>query len=262
MKIMAMLAVAFLATYLFQFVWPSPGHSLSIIQFSYLLSTFTFLFLIAHRYQDMSRHLVALSGRLVSVRDLERTRMARDMHDGLGQGIAAVGLHLKILASKDSSVGYGGLTRSIDDLNVQVVEIIENLHPSVLNSRTLGTAIERHLQGTLAETGIGYRCEVDKKQDLSPVLKEQLFRIYQESLNNAIKHADCSNISVELRTLGRNLQLRVQDDGNGFNVGEKRDLGLGLSTMRERASLANGVYSLESSVGRGTKIQVEVTLDD
>ena len=262
MKILAVLATAFVATYLFQFVWPSPGHSLNIIQFSYLLITFTFLLLIAQRYQDMSRHLVALSGRLVSVRDLERARMARDMHDGLGQGIAAVGLHLKILASKDASVGYGGLTRSIDDLNVQVVEIIANLHPSVLNNRTLGTAIGRHLQATLSGTDIAYHCAVDKKQGLSTVVKEQLFRIYQESLNNAIKHAGCSNISVELRTLGRNLQLSIQDDGNGFNVGEKRDLGLGLSTMRERASLANGVYSLESSLGRGTKILVEVTLDD
>ena len=103
---------------------------------------------------------------------------------------------------------------------------------------------------------------VDKKQELLPVLKEQLFRIYQESLNNAIKHASCSNITVEMRAIGRTLQLRIQDDGNGFNVGEKRDLGVGLSTMRERASLANGVYTLESAIGRGTKIQVEVTLDD
>lgn len=262
MKIMALLAAIFVATYLSQFMWPSPGHSLSIIQLSYLLITFTFLFLIAQRYQDMSRHLVALSGRLVSVRDLERARMARDMHDGLGQGIAAVGLHLKILASKDGGSRLGNLTRSIDDLNIQVVEIIENLHPSVLNNRTLGTAIERHMEGTLSDTGISYECLVDKKQELLPVLKEQLFRIYQESLNNAVKHASCSNITVEMRAIGRTLQLRIQDDGIGFNVGEKRDLGVGLSTMRERASLANGVYTLESAIGRGTKIQVEITLDD
>ncbi|MEH6739740.1 MAG: ATP-binding protein [Sulfitobacter sp.] len=256
------LAAVLLFAYLYQFIAASPWHALSTIQISYLLTTFTFLFLIAQRYQDMSRHLGNLSERLVTVRDLERARMARDMHDGLGQGIAAVGLHLKILAADKADARFGNLTQSIDDLNVGVVEIIENLRPSILHNQTLGAAIERHLERTLAATEIGYDCAVNKKIELPFALKEQLFRIYQESLNNAIKHAECFNISVEMNTVGRRLKLSISDDGQGFNVGGKRDLGLGLSTMRERASLANAVYILESALGRGTKIKMEVTLDD
>jgi two-component system sensor histidine kinase DegS len=103
---------------------------------------------------------------------------------------------------------------------------------------------------------------VSKRIELPFALKEQLFRIYQESLSNAIKHAECTNISVEMNAVGRRLKLSVSDDGHGFSVGEKRDLGLGLSTMRERASLANAVYVLESVLGRGTTIKMEVTLDD
>jgi signal transduction histidine kinase len=256
------LAAGLLIAYLYQLVATSPGHGLSTIQMSYLLTTFTFLFLIAQRYQDMSRHLGNLSERLVTVRDLERARMARDMHDGLGQGIAAVGLHLKILAADKVDARFGNLTRSIDDLNVGVAEIIENLRPSILHNQTLGAAIERHLERTLAATEMGYDCAVNKRIELPFGLKEQLFRIYQESLNNAIKHADCSNISVEMDAVGRRLKLSISDDGQGFNVEEKRDLGLGLSTMRERASLANAVYRLDSVLGHGTKVKMEVTLDD
>jgi signal transduction histidine kinase len=188
--------------------------------------------------------------------------MARDMHDGLGQGIAAVGLHLKILAAGKTDAEYANLTQSIDDLNVGVAEIIENLRPSILHNQTLGSAIERHLERMIAVTDINYECTVNKQIDLSFGTKEQLFRIYQESLNNAIKHSDCANICVELNMVGRRLKLSVSDDGIGFNIGEKRDLGLGLSTMRERASLANVVYFLDSSVGSGTKIKLEMTLDD
>jgi signal transduction histidine kinase len=126
----------------------------------------------------------------------------------------------------------------------------------------LGTAIERHLERTLAATEIGYDCAVNKRIELPFDLKEQLFRIYQESLNNAIKHAGCANISVEMYAVGRRLKLSISDDGQGFNVEDKRDLGLGLSTMRERASLANAVYRLDSTMGRGTKVKIEVTLDD
>lgn len=260
--LMIALTVAFLVAYLYQLIAPSPWHALSTVQVSYLLTTFTFLFLIAQRFQDMSHHLGTLSERLVSVRDLERARMARDMHDGLGQGIAAVGLHLKILASDKTDARYGDLTQSIDDLNVGVAEIIENLRPSILHDKTLGAVIERHLERTLAVTNIKYDCAVDKKRCLPFDLKEQLFRIYQESLNNAIKHAQCTTISVEMRMAGRRLTLSISDDGKGFNVAEKRGLGLGLSTMRERASLANAVYIIDSVVGRGTKIEIEVKLDD
>ena len=256
------LTAAFFVAYVYQLFAPSLWHSLSTIQVSYLLTTCTFLFLIAQRFQDMSHHLGTLSERLVTVRDLERARMARDMHDGLGQGIAAVGLHLKILASDKTDARYGNLTQSIDDLNVGVAEIIENLRPSILHNKTLGTVIERHLERTLAVTDIKYDCAVDKKLPLSFELKEQLFRIYQESLNNAIKHSECSAISVEMTSAGRRLRLSISDDGKGFSVAEKRGLGLGLSTMRERASLANAVYIIDSMVGSGTKIEVEVELDD
>lgn len=260
--LMTALMIAFVVAYLYQLVAPSPWHALSTIQTSYLLTTFTFLFLTAQRFQEMSHHLGNLSERLVSVRDLERARMVRDMHDGLGQGIAAVGLHLKILAADKADARFGNLTQSIDDLNVGVNEILENLRPSILKERTLGAVIERHLERTLATTDIGYDCAVDKKLELPFELKEQLFRIYQESLNNAIKHADCQTISVEMYTVGRRLKMIISDGGQGFHIAQKRDLGLGLSTMRERASLVNAVYIIDSVVGLGTKIELEVMLDD
>lgn len=261
-RLMLSLCALILFAIAHQILLVPPYVALNLVQVGYLITAFTFLLLTARRYQDMSRHLSALSGRLVTVRDLERARMARDMHDGLGQGIAAVGLHLKILASGKKGDDFNNLTRSIDDLNLHVGEVIQNLRPSILKRQTLGEAIEKHLERTLTDTGIKYDCAVDKRIEMPFELKEQLFRIYQEALNNAIKHAGCSAISVEMIQIGRKLKLVVLDDGNGFTIEGKRGLGLGLSTMRERASLVNAAYTLDSAVMRGTKVLVEVEMND
>ncbi len=262
MKRMMVLSIIFLVAYLYQFLQPAVSYSLSTIQSVYILISFTFLFLIAQRYQELSRHLGALSQRLVVVRDLERARLARDMHDGIGQGVAAIGLHLKILAAKMGGKDFKNLTQSLDDLNLQLTEVIGDLRPSILQGQSLGIVIERHFERALTGTGINYDYAIDKKASFSRDIKEQLFRIYQEALNNALKHSECKNIFVELSRKGRKIILKVQEDGIGFSVDEKRDLGLGLSTMRERASLINGVYKLKSSIGGGTEMQIEVTLDD
>jgi signal transduction histidine kinase len=261
-KLMSNLFVIVLLANLYNLFFTSPNVYLNLVHICYVIAAFTFLYLIARRYQDMSRHLSALSERLVTVRDLERARMARDMHDGLGQGIVAVGLHLKILASGSTKVDFGNLTQSIDDLNVHLGEVIQSFRPSILKRQTLGAAIERHIEQTLTSTDLKYDCAVNKKIEMPFEFKEQLFRVYQEALNNAIKHAKCTIISVEMTCIGRKLKLVILDDGVGFEVRDKRDLGLGLSTMRERASLVNAAYILDSVISSGTKVQIEVELDD
>lgn len=260
--LMALLGLVFAVAHVYQLFKPSPFHAFGQVELAYCLVAITFLFLIAQRYQELSSNLAAVSKRLVSVRDLERARLARDIHDGLGQGIAATGLHLKIIAAKRDGSEFKKLTRSIDDLNLHLSEVIGDLRPSILQDRTLGSAIEMHLEKTLTGTGITYDCEVDKKREMPFEIKEQLFRIYQESLNNAMKHADCTSFTVELRGSGPKMMLFIQDDGTGFVVGSKRNLGLGLSTMRERASLVNGSYRLESAPGHGTSVSVEVSIND
>ncbi|MBK0329017.1 sensor histidine kinase [Rhodobacteraceae bacterium F11138] len=260
--LMALLGLVFAVACVYQLFKPSPFHAFGQVDLAYCLVAVTFLFLIAQRYQELSSNLAAVSRRLVSVRDLERARLARDIHDGLGQGIAATGLHLKILAAKRDGNEFAKLTGSIDDLNLHLSEVIGDLRPSILQDRTLGSAIEMHLEKSLTGTGITYDCVVDKKREMPFELKEQLFRIYQESLNNAMKHADCTNFSVELRGSGPKMLLFIRDDGTGFVVGRKRNLGLGLSTMRERASLVNGSYRLESAPGHGTSVSVEVSIND
>ena len=93
-------------------------------------------------------------------------------------------------------------------------------------------------------------------------IEEALYRIAQEALNNALKHANCTEVSVSTSRSGRKVRLVISDNGGGFIVRDNRDLGLGLSTMRERASLINASYSLKSEAEAGCTIRLEVRLDD
>ena len=256
------LAVAFAAAFVFEFLFGSPQFALGVVQTAYLVVAFVFLYAIARRYQEMSRNMAALNERLVTVRDLERMRLARDLHDGLGQGIAAVGLHLKMLTSGETGPKFARLTESLDYLNSQVSEVLQDLRPLALRNARLDEAIERHLKRTLEGTGIRYSTSLDPNIELPFPVREQLFRIYQEALNNALKHANCTEVSVSTSRSGRKVRLVISDNGGGFIVRDNRDLGLGLSTMRERASLINASYSLKSEAEAGCTIRLEVRLDD
>lgn len=213
---------------------------------------------IAKQFDEMMRREIALSRRLVTVRDLERTRLARDMHDGVGQSLAAVGLQLRLLARDASNPKMSGLTDAVSDLTEELREVIGNLRPSNLEDLPLGRAIERHLARTLGDTGLGFTSGRIEEVELSLDTKEHLFRIYQEALHNALRHSNCSNLSFTQKRVGRYLRLSISDDGCGFRISAEKNKGLGLSTMRERALLMNASLKISSSPDEGTTVSVEV----
>jgi PAS domain S-box-containing protein len=207
--------------------------------------------------------------RMVQTLEDERKRIARDLHDELGQQVIALRLkleHVRQLCEADKE-----LSAKIDDVQT-IAKQIDNgvdflaweLRPSVLDDLGLTAALEKYIKewsrysGTSADfitTGI-------KVTRLSPEAETNLYRIVQEALNNIHKHAKAKQVEVVLDKRGDSIVLIIEDDGIGFNPENKRKQrkGLGLLGMQERASLIGGSVEIESIPKKGTTIYVRVPM--
>lgn len=214
----------------------------------------------ARQFDEMMRREIVLSRRLVNVRDLERTRLARDMHDGIGQSLAAVSLQLRLLMRNADDPRMKGLAESVNNLTGELREVIGNLRPSNLQDLPLGRVIEMHFIRTLSDSGIGFTSGKIEDAELPLDTKEHLFRIYQEALHNALRHSNCSNLNFSQKRMGRYLRLSISDDGCGFRISAEKNKGLGLSTMRERALLINANLEIVSSPDEGTTVSIKVPI--
>lgn len=221
---------------------------------------------IAHELDAKRRQERRLIERLISAQEEERKLVAYDLHDGLIQQMVGARLYLnecRDLCPKTALNARGGLQRGCDALSEAIVEgrrIIEGLRPATLDDLGLTEAIQELAQANAAAA----RWEL--RLDLQPLPVEPektiavtLYRIVQEALNNARKHANARHVSVSLHN-GSGIYLTVEDDGVGFDLvkvaGEDR--GLGIRTMQERASLINGKCSIRTASGAGTRIDVNV----
>jgi signal transduction histidine kinase len=201
--------------------------------------------------------------RVVEGQELERARLARELHDETGQALTSILLGLRrVEDAKDADAAR----EAARELRPQIVETLQNvrrlaveLRPSALDDFGLVPALER-LTGSFAESsGIAVDLEASTGEDrLSPEVETALYRIVQEALTNVAKHAEATHVSVVLTRRDGTMSALVEDDGRGIVAG--RDGGLGLHGMRERVGLLGGTLTVESSEGSGTTIAVEVPL--
>jgi two-component system, NarL family, sensor kinase len=204
-----------------------------------------------------------LSRRTMQAESEVRRRVAESIHDGPVQEL--IGLDM-ILSAARSESGDGakvaGLIDEARDLvsrNVRALrdEIVE-LGPYAFQEMTFETAIENCLPVWERRYGFEVRLAIERIK-LAPELAGDLFRIAQEAVVNAGRHAEATRVELSLRSLGRNVELRVADDGRGFNenglLGSQEPGHLGLASMRERAELMDGTLEIESS-DRGTRVLV------
>jgi signal transduction histidine kinase len=201
--------------------------------------------------------------RVVEAQELERARLARELHDETGQALTSILLGLKSLENRvDSNEGHTAVTE-LRELVVSTLQDVRRLavelRPAALDDFGLVPAIER-LRDTVEEQG-GISVDVQSPladERLPPETETALYRIVQEALVNVLKHAAASRVTVRLSRSGKTVSLVVQDDGRGFDPGGVRDGGLGLVGMRERVALLGGRLTVESSEGGGTLLRVEV----
>ncbi|WP_300401952.1 sensor histidine kinase [Nocardioides sp.] len=190
-----------------------------------------------------------------------RQRLAREMHDGIAQDIASLGYLVDALAAKPASDKQAQqlamLRERITKIVAEVRQSVLTLRTSIGESQSLGAAISsvaRHLSDS---SGIPIQVSLDEKSTrLRPEVESELFRIAQESMNNAIKHAQCSSIEVVCRVHAPEAEISVSDDGRGLQ--QARADSHGLKIMRERARLIDGELRLDSNSTGGLTVSVRV----
>jgi two-component system sensor histidine kinase UhpB len=202
------------------------------------------------------------SGRLVlQAQEEERRRLARDLHDEVNQALTAILLRLEAL-SHDAPPALGQdlheVKRLVNQAMSELLQLARQLRPTALDDHGLLPALATHLNRFAAQTGIeadlrtrGHATDLEADQEIA------VYRVAQEALANIARHADASRVEVDLDTSGAVLELRVRDDGRGFDS-TRPGGGLGLGGMAERARLVGGELSIASQPGYGTELVMRV----
>jgi signal transduction histidine kinase len=201
--------------------------------------------------------------RVVSAQELERQRLARELHDETGQALTSILLGLKSFEDAASLEDVAAATSELRELVVSTLQDVRRLavelRPKVLDDFGLVSALERLVETFREQTGI----EVDLEprlgdQRLPPDVETTLYRIMQEALTNVVKHAQAKRVSIVLTRRDGSITAVIEDDGRGFGEGQAGENGLGLLGMSERVALVDGRLNVESSPGSGTTLSIEV----
>jgi two-component system NarL family sensor kinase len=199
----------------------------------------------------------------------ERNRLARELHDTLAQGLAAITLQLEsadVLLDAGASPARAQLAvhRALDLARANLEEArrsVQDLRAAPLEGRTLAEALAALAQEFAGRTGIVVRFEpVGAGRPLSPRVESGLFRIAQEALTNVARHAQASHVLVRLAMTPDEASLRIADDGIGFDASQVPAGRFGLVGLNERARLLGGQMTLQTSLGAGTCVEVVVPL--
>ncbi|MBM2822133.1 MAG: sensor histidine kinase, partial [Thermoleophilia bacterium] len=202
--------------------------------------------------------------RVVEAQELERRRLARELHDETGQALTSILLGLKALEhSVETDQGREGVA-AVRELVVSTLQDVRRLavelRPTALDDFGLAPALERLAETVRQDTSIEVDLEVGISGERLPAdVETTMYRIVQEALTNISKHAGATRISILLARKERAVVVVVEDDGDGFDPGGET-AGLGLAGMRERVTLLGGQLRVETSPGRGTTIAAEVPL--
>jgi PAS domain S-box-containing protein len=209
--------------------------------------------------KDLERKSLAA---LLDGQESERSRIAKDLHDGLGQTLNAIKMNINLKYDEEKKKQMLG--KLIDEAIVESVKISENLLPAKLKDFDLATCLRSFCDDVSSVSLIPVQfndyssetIEIDQSQKIN------LYRIVQEAVNNALKHSAAQVINVQLNIDDDHIQLMIEDDGQGFNKDSRYDLSRhhGLMNMRDRAEIMNGTLTIESDESRGTLIIVDAPL--
>jgi signal transduction histidine kinase len=197
--------------------------------------------------------------RVVAAQELERQRLARELHDETGQALTSILLGLKQLEGAGSPESVAALRELVVATLQDVRKLAVELRPKVLDDFGLVPALERLTQGFVEHTGIAVDLEASSLTGRLPrEVETAIYRIVQESLTNVVKHARAERVSILLTRANGRIKAVIEDDGTGFDPSAIDGGGIGLVGMRERIELLDGTLMVESSATSGTTVAVEV----
>src|SRR6266571_4296930 len=220
--------------------------------------------------EESRRRLQVLSHRLIDAQEAERKRLARELHDQIGQALTAVQISLQTLRPSLKSAFAAERVEEnlavIEDALGQVHDLSLELRPSLLDDLGLVAALRWYVERVASRARL-LRCfNADSIETrVSPEIETACFRIAQEALTNVMRHSNASAILVQLKRSDQTLQLTIRDDGSGFTVADALnrtgpEASLGLQGMRERAVAVGGAVEIESAPSRGTEVRASFPL--
>jgi methyl-accepting chemotaxis protein len=207
--------------------------------------------------------LERLADRLIEAQEEERRRLGRELHDDVTQRVAALAIEAGRLSRQ---AGGAALERELEEMKERLVRLSReihglsrSLHPSSLEDLGLEAAIEAEARAFFERGGPPVELRVEgETASLPPGRRLALYRIAQEALRNIERHAGAQEVEVRLEAREGRVRLEIRDDGRGFDTGARRQGGVGLASMEERARLAGGRLTVESGAGMGTRVVVEL----
>mgnify|MGYP000424580000 CR=1 FL=1 len=224
---------------------------------------------------DSKNELKSLSARLLSAGEQERKRIARELHDGIGQSFSAIKFQAERVLAGNGNPFDGNRAKDLRSIVTLVREameevrrIIQDLRPSLLDDlgilATIGWFCREH-QGRHPSVTITRDVKV-QENDIPDPIKTAIYRILQEAMNNIAKYSEADQVTVSLARQNGCIRFSIEDNGRGFNriapgTSRQPGNGFGMTTMRERAELSGGDFSLSTHPGQGTAIQVKWPVD-
>ena len=220
------------------------------------------------RELEKDRQLVAVDSMLKGQEE-ERSRMAKDLHDGLGGMLSGVKLSLgamkgNIILSEDNTRLFASVLDQLDHSINEMRRVAHNMMPEALVKLGLQQAIKDYCDGLNEANNLRFNSQfygLEKRMETSTEIV--VYRIVQELLNNVVKHAQATEVFVQLMRHDKNLNITVEDNGRGFDINEVgRGKSVGLNNVRSRVDYLKGQIDIRSTPGTGTSIHIECTVQD
>ncbi|MGE5221143.1 MAG: HAMP domain-containing sensor histidine kinase [Omnitrophica WOR_2 bacterium] len=227
---------------------------------------------LSENLQRQSEERGKLLKRLITAQENERTRVARELHDELGQALSGLSLQTEIIQRyiKDDPDRANEYIKEIQALIRETTDcmydLIMALRPSILDDLGLVAALRAHSERSFMGKDIQYILDASQLTDrLPPELETVLYRTFQEAINNIIRHAQATQVTIRLSRINGHFEGEIVDDGHGFDPGsvqyDANPRGLGLMGMRERITQCGGRLEIISKPGKGTRISIFIPMD-
>lgn len=211
------------------------------------------------------------SVKIIEAQEEERKRLSREMHDGPAQMMANVIIRSNLIervyneyGAKEAFAELNNFKQMVRDALYEVRRIIYDLRPMALDDLGLAPTLKKYLQ-TIEEYHNGTLItfiNIGQERRLPPKYEVALFRLVQESVQNALKHAEAREVKVKLDINETSVTVLISDDGKGFDLNERKEHSFGIIGMQERVDLLGGKLSITSKIGEGTVVLIQVTITD
>jgi two-component system, NarL family, sensor histidine kinase NreB len=207
--------------------------------------------------KQAEEELQHMMNQIMRIQEEERKRLSRELHDGIGQSLFSLLIHIDRIHQESGNEGLIGVRSSVENLISDVRGLAWELRPSVLDDLGVVPAIRSYIQTYSQHYGIDVELNCSLKQRLDIQIETTIYRVIQEALTNISKYADVSEAKVIIDTLDDNVIVRIEDSGAGFSMNRK-SVGVGLFSMEERARAVQGSLLIRSAAGEGTAVLLTV----